>query len=466
MTEKKEKKKLQINPFVLVFLVIVFAGIMTFIITPGTLEDGVYTPLPRNEVNFDNIFNIFRGVPYGLKQSANIMIIIMVVGGALAIYEATGAIDNGISSMVTKFGQSSQMALLIILMIVFSAVGGFLGWVETFIPFAPLVVTVVISLGFDAMTAVAVLIIGIMGGFMAGPTNLYTVGVANEIIVNLGFADPNYNIFTGLGFRIVIWVITTLIGLAYTMNYARKVKKDPTKSLVADIDTSDFKIDHDDTKKLTGRQVAVLLSIVVAMVLTVYGMQFGFNGVTWVIDDVSAIFLASGIFAGLVGGLHPNDIAQHFVKGAAGAIGGALIVGFARGVYWVLEAGQINATIIYYLTNVLRGTSQFVTAIGIILIVSLINGLVPSGSGKGALLVPILVPIGIELGLPLQTTVLAYQFGDGITNMFWFTFGSLLIYLSYGRVSIQRWWKFFIPLMIIYFLFAFASVFVALQMGF
>ena len=104
-------------------------------------------------------------------------------------------------------------------------------------------------------------------------------------------------------------------------------------------------------------------------------------------------------------------------------------------------------------------------AIGIVLIVSLINGLIPSGSGKGALLAPILVPIGLELGLSVENTVLAYQFGDGITNMFWFSYGTLLIFLGYGKVSIQKWWKFFVPLIIIFFAIAFVSVGIAVSMG-
>lgn len=104
--------------------------------------------------------------------------------------------------------------------------------------------------------------------------------------------------------------------------------------------------------------------------------------------------------------------------------------------------------------------------IGIVILVSLINGLIPSGSGKGALLSPIIIPIAMELGLTSQTSVLAYQFGDGITNMFWFSYGTLLIFLSYGKVSLQKWWKFFVPLMAIFFVVAFAALGIAIATGF
>ena len=172
---KKSKKPLSINPFVIIFYVVIVCGLLTFLITPGILEDGVYTPLPRNEFNFNNLFNIFRAIPYGIKDSANLVILILVVGGALEIYNRTGAIDAGISALVTKFGKGSNTMLLVLLIVVFSAIGGFLGWIETLIPFIPLVISFLLALGYDSMTAVAVCIVSTMGGFVAGPTNLYTV---------------------------------------------------------------------------------------------------------------------------------------------------------------------------------------------------------------------------------------------------------------------------------------------------
>lgn len=147
-------------------------------------------------------------------------------------------------------------------------------------------------------------------------------------------------------------------------------------------------------------------------------------------------------------------------------MGGALVIGFARGVYWVMNSANINATIVYNATQLLKGLPPLAAAIGIVILVSFINGLIPSGSGKGALLAPIIVPIAMELGLTSQTAVLAYQFGDGITNMFWFSYGTLMIFLNYAKVPVQKWYKFFLPLMAIYFLFAFVSMGVAIAIGF
>ncbi|HHX24773.1 MAG TPA: YfcC family protein [Thermoanaerobacterales bacterium] len=465
---KKSKKPLSINPFVIIFYVVIVCGLLTFLITPGILEDGVYTPLPRNEFNFNNLFNIFRAIPYGIKDSANLVILILVVGGALEIYNRTGAIDAGISALVTKFGKGSNTMLLVLLIVVFSAIGGFLGWIETLIPFIPLVISFLLALGYDSMTAVAVCIVGTMGGFVAGPTNLYTVGVCNGILQKMGILPEGSDVFVGLEYRIVVWVVITIVSVIYILAYANRVRKDPSKSMVADIDVSDISLDLEKTKdsKLATNHILILLTIVIAMIMTVIGMRTGFNGVTWVMDDVSAIFFLSGILSGIIGKMNAQEIADAFIDGAKSAIAGAVIVGVARGVYWVLNAGNVNATIVYYAIEMLKGTSPLVAGIGIVIIVTLLDGLIPSGSGKGALLSPILVPIGLSLGLSSQSTVLAYQFGDGIANMFWFSYGTLLIFLNYGKVPIERWYKFFLPLMGIFFILAFIFLAIAINIGF
>ena len=284
----------------------------------------------------------------------------------------------------------------------------------------------------------------------------------------MGVLPEGSDVFVGLEFRIIIWVVITVVSILYILLYANKTRKDPSKSLVADIDVSDIRLDTTDaaTAKLSGPQTLVLLTILGAMILTVIGMRYGINGVKWTIDDVSAVFFLSGIISGIIGKMKASEISDAFINGAKGSISGAMIVGVARGVYWVLDAGNVNATIIYNATELLKGTAPLVAATGIVIIVTFINGLIPSGSGKGALLSPILVPIGMSLGLTSQTTVLAYQFGDGITNMFWFSYGTLLIFLNYGKVPINRWYKFFLPLMVIFFAIAFIFLSIAIKTGF
>ena len=131
-----------------------------------------------------------------------------------------------------------------------------------------------------------------------------------------------------------------------------------------------------------------------------------------------------------------------------------------------MNTANVNATIVYNATNLLKGLPPLAAAIGMVILISFINGLIPSGSGKGALLSPIIIPIAMELGLTSQTSVLAYQFGDGITNMFWFSYGTLMIFLNYAKVPVNKWYKFFVPLMVIYFVLSFVTLGVAISIGF
>ena len=155
----KQKKPVNLNPFVLIFGVVILAWIATFLITPGTLVDGVYTALPRNTFNFNSVFDLFRSIPYGIKDTSNLVILVLVIGGALEIFQRTGAIEAGITALVKKSGSGSKTMLLVILLVCFSAIGGFLGWIETLIPFAPLVVAVVLAMGYDGIVALALLVI-------------------------------------------------------------------------------------------------------------------------------------------------------------------------------------------------------------------------------------------------------------------------------------------------------------------
>lgn len=158
----KQKKPLNLNPFVLLSVVLVLAWLATFLITPGTLVDGVYTALPKNGFTFNNVFNLFRAIPYGIKDTANLVILVLVIGGALEIYKATGAIDSGVTAMVKKFGSGSRTTLLVILMALFSLIGGWLGWNRDPDPLRSPGGGRGVALGYDGIVACSLLIVGLM----------------------------------------------------------------------------------------------------------------------------------------------------------------------------------------------------------------------------------------------------------------------------------------------------------------
>ncbi|MDR7871516.1 MAG: TRAP transporter large permease subunit [Tissierellaceae bacterium] len=466
MTEinKKQKKNINLNPFVLLFLVIAVCGIASFFVTPGTFEreviDGRTVVVPNSfhvlEKNPISVFDIFRAVPQGLIGSSSIIFLILIVGGAIEVFNKSGSLSMGVSKMISKMGGKGDTLILIVLMIIFAILGGFLGWVEAAIPFAPIVVPIILELGFDSLTAVAVPILGLMIGFAVGPTNVYTIGVAHAI--------AELPLFSGFGLRFTAYLVFVTVAILHTVKYAVRVKKDPTKSYVADIDVSDLKIDFSkiEGKEMSGAQKLSLVILASTFAVVVYGML----KLSWTINDMSAAFLVAGIVVGFICKMNAGDIADTFIAGAKGSMGGALIVGIASGVQWILETGGIIDPAINGLANLLSGFPPIVSAIGIMIIVSLLNGLVPSRVGKAMALMPLLIPLGDIVGLTRQITTLAYQFGDAITNIFWFTFGSLLIFLSYGRVPLQRYYKFVIPLMVVLFIIAIIFLTIATSIGY
>lgn len=438
-------KKIKINPFVLLFFVIIICILASYVVSPGEFERQIvngrtiviansYHNLPKN---FLSPLVIFKAIPYGIIGSSNVVVLILLVGGSIEIYNKSGIINAGINKLVHSVGTKGGPLVISSLFIIFSILGGFLGWIEVCIPFAPLVIPIFLALGYDTIVGVSVLVLGLMVGFMVGPTNLYTVGIAHQI--------SQLPIFSGLILRLIIYFIYILITLVYILLYAKKIKKYPEKSYMKDIDVNDLKINVSKNENFTIRQKISLIILILTFVISVYGML----KLKWDIIDMTAFFILSGVIAGLINKMNASDIANNFLIGCKGAFNGAMIVGVARGVQWSLEQGRIIDPLIYGMFKLLSGLPSIATAIAVFLVVSILNGLVPSGSGKAMALMPILMPLSELIGLTRQTMILSYQFGDGLSNMVWFTYGGLLLFLSYGKIPLSKWYKFVLPLILL-----------------
>lgn len=448
MSDKgKEKKSISINPFILFIGIMALAVAATYFVTPGEfvreVVDGKTVLVPDSFHTIERkplgIFSIFQAIPNGLSGAAEIMFLVMLVGGCLKVYNKTGSIDKGIAKIIGLSEKTGSEVILSGIMIVFALIGGFLGWAEQIIPFIPLVVSLCIALGYDSMVGVAASGLIDYISFSCSPTNVYTVGISHEI--------AGLPMFSGMGFRLVVLIVVNVIAQIYIIRYARKIKKDPSKSIMADVDTSDLETDYTSIikEKMTVNQIVALLVFGVTFAVSIYGVsQKG-----WSFNDLSAAFVFSGIASGLICKLKPVEIADSFIIGARDAFGGAAVIGLARGIQWLLTEGGLIDPIINGLSKPLMGLPTWATAIGVFIVISILNGLIPSGSGKAMAFMPILVPLADLVGITRQTMTLAYQFGDGLTNSFWFTNGALLIFISSGKISLQKWYKFVTPLLLI-----------------
>ena len=383
--------------------------------------------------------DILKAFPKGLAAAQSIVFFIFIVGGSFNIVNQTGAIEAGISKVALSL-KGKEKLMIPIIVFVFSLGGSTIGMAEEAIVFVPIGVALARALGYDAVTGMAMVSLGAAAGFTSGFMNPFTVGVAQGI--------AELPLFSGIGLRIIIWICTLILVIGYIYRYANKVKADVKNSYVYELEMQekDMAIDLSNVRKMTKRDTAVLVIFVVGMAILIFGVfKYG-----WYITEIAAIFLAIGIFSGIAAAMPIDDIAKHFILGAKDMTMGALVVGLARGILVVMEGSLIIDTIIYGLASAISALPKAISAIGMLLVQSFLNLIIPSGSGLAATTMPIMAPLSDVIGVTRQTAVLGYQFGDGITNSIVPTSGVLLANLSIAKIKYEEWVKFVAPLMILW----------------
>jgi len=420
------------HTFVLLFLLIALAAIATHAIPAGEytrverdgrllVEPTSYHAVPPSPASLGDVLLAW---PRGLEQTSQIVFFIFIMGGAFGVFASTGAIERGMDRLVASAGRRGDLVIPV-LMLAFSLAGGSAGMAEETLVFLPTLVVLARRLGYDTITGGAIALVGAGAGFAGAFLNPFTVGVAQGI--------AELPLFSGIGLRALAWTVVTALAILHVSRHARRVRRDP--ATVASLDT---------TPPLQGRHVAVLLVLLGTVVgVAVGSLRWGFGLV-----DLSALFLAATVLAGLVGRLGADATAERFLEGAAAITTGALVVGLARGVLVVLDAAHVTDTLLFWAAAAVEGLPRSAAIAGIYAVQVALNFLVPSGSGQAALSIPILAPLGDLVGVTRQTTVLAYQFGDGFTNIFAPTSGYFMAGLALIGVRWSDWARFIWPLML------------------
>lgn len=452
MEKEVKKSKLKVpHTYVILFSMIIIMALLTYVIPAGQYqkmeiqtETGTRTVVDPNsytnvEANRAMPFDILKAFPKGLAASQGIVFFIFIVGGSFNVLNQTGAIEAGISKIALSL-KGNEMLMIPIIVFIFSLGGATIGMAEEAIVFVPIGIALARALGYDAITGMAIVALGAAAGFTSGFMNPFTVGVAQGI--------AEVPMFSGFALRIVIWLCTLTLVIFYIFRYANKVKKDPRNSIVYELEQEEKgkAIDLSNVKKLTTRDVVVLLIFFAGMGILVFGVfEYG-----WYITEIAAIFLAIGIFSGIAARTSLEDIAKQFIAGAKDMATGALVVGLARGILVIMEGSMIIDTIVYALANSISALPRSVSAVGMLIVQSFLNLIIPSGSGLAATTMPIMAPVADVIGVTRQTAVLAYQFGDGITNSIVPTSGVLLANLSIAKIKYEEWFKFVGPLMLLW----------------
>lgn len=471
MSESASRFKVP-HTLVIIFSLIVLASLVTYIIPGGKYEriqkqvamgetmstrevvvPGSFTPAPSVPQNPWNMLNsIMKGMRH--HSAVDIIFFILLIGGAFGIITETKAVEASLSSLVKGLGKNEKIVIPVV-MLVFSLGGATFGMCEETIPFVAMAVPLALKLGYDSITGVAMVYLAAMIGFATAFLNPFTVGIAQ------GIAEVKP--FSGLGFRLALWIVFTVATIAWVMRYAAKIKAQPEDSPVFDLDEKRRKVSAEAgvEEQLTRPRMLVLIIIAAGFAAIIYGaIKLG-----WYIDEMASMFLAIGLLAGLVVRMTPSDIASSFVKGASDICGAAIMVGFARAVLILLEDGGIMDTILFKVSGFVGNFPAMISVQVMYLFQTLTNFFVPSGSGQAALTMPIMAPLADILGITRQTAVLAYQFGDGFTNVIIPTSAVTIAALGMGGVPWDRWTRWVLPLIAVHFAMGAIALAIAVSIG-
>ncbi len=432
------------HTLVLLFGMMVLALVATWLLPQGQFETvmndaGREVVVPGTYAVLDDArtlmpWELLTVVPRALADAQDIIFFVLIVGGAIRVLRATGTIDAMLGAVLRRIGHSPGL-LIAVGMGVFAAGSATLGVAEEYIPLTLVLIALCVAMRMDTVTAIGIMVCGYGIGYGVAALNPFTVLVAQRV-AELPPAS-------GLGFRLALFLPFLAIGVHHVWSYARRVQADPRASLVHDIEAAQ----HAPAPlpgKLDGRHRAVMLLTLGALGLMVYGIAVP----KWYILELSAIFLGLALVAGLVGGLGADGTAKRFAEGAAELAGTALLVGFARSIALILEDGQVLHTIVNALATPLQVMGAEFAAIGMLLIQTLINLFIPSGSGQAYVTMPLMAPIGDLVGVSRQAAVLAFQFGDGFANMIVPTNPVLMGILGIAGIPYDRWLRFIWPLML------------------
>lgn len=443
-----KKKFVFPNTYVIIILMMIVAVLLTWIIPSGEFErvkdevskqsiiiPGTFKYIENNPIS---LFKIPVYIMKGLAKASDIVFLVIIVGGAFNIIIETGMFQS-FAGRLTKIFSNKEVLIIPAFSTIFALACTTMG-VNTFIGFAPIAVIIARSIGYDAIVGVSMVALGGAIGFSTGTFNPFTTGVAQSL--------AGLPIFSGLGYRFVCLVVFLVVTNIYIIWYAKKIKANPEASVVYEMEQENKKIEVSEKQhdKIEGRHYLVLLIVIACFVLLVYGSQ----NWKWKLQENAAMFIWMGVLSGFAYGFGPSKIAEEFAKGAKKLVYGALMIGMANGISLILTDGKILDTTVQYLGGLLVTLPSYLQAAGMFLMQLLINGLITSGSGQAAATMPIMLPVADIIGITKQTTVLAFNFGDGLSNYILPTSSALMGFIAMVGISYSNWMKFMWKLFLIW----------------
>ena len=505
------------HTYVIIFFLIVFCALLTWVIPGGEYEreritvngverevikSGSFHYVESEKQSWQVLSSFFDG----FVNTSHIIAFILMIGGAFWILNESRSIDIGIYSFLgfskkwerSKFLKRLGVNNIILtgIMFIFSLFGAVFGMSEETIAFTIIFVPLAISMGYDSIVGVSLCFVAAALGFAGAFLNPFTVGIAQGL--------SNIPLFSGIEYRIFMWLVINLVGFAFILRYAARIHKTPKKSPVYDDDeywrsrNKETDLVFEFSKPRSAWFSFLFLSVVLILFSFFYPMTrlqmgnselkfpalpvstflfiaagilslrktvhyyilnlltftivfliIGVMGYSWYVMEIATLFLALGIFSGIAIGKTPNEITRSFIEGAKDILSAAMVVGLAGGIVVILEDGKIIDTILYYLSQTMEDLGKVGSISVMYMIQTCLNIFIPSGSGKAALTMPMMSQFSDLIGISRQATVVAFQLGDGFTNMITPTSGVLIGVLGIARIPYEKWFKWVAPLIVI-----------------
>lgn len=438
--------------YAIIFALMVIFAVLTWIVPSGSYQRqevngrevtvaGTYEQSEKTYIDEETgdevdlrqgVFDVLQAPTRGIQEAIEVVAFILIVGGSFQVITKTGAITSGMGRVVRRF-KNKDILIIPIAMVLFALGGTSFGMAEETLPFFAIFMPIMMAMGFDSMTAFMVVFVGARTGYIASTINPFNVLIAQGILGIQG--NPQ------LWLRMIAWVVLTAVAITWVFLYARRVKKNPESSITFEDDIAkkvEFAADESALDaEFTGRQKGVLAVFIAGMCLIIWGLVT--QG--WYMNEISAVFLAMGLLAGVIAGFSQDVIAQEFVAGIADFAFSAIVVGLARGILVIASDGMIIDTILNALATGLGGIPAVLFTTLLYAVENLLAILVPSSSGLAALTAPIFGPLTELMGLNPEAAVWALSMGSATMSLICPTSAILVAGLGVCKIKLGQWWK-------------------------
>lgn len=438
--------------YAIIFALMVIFAVLTWIVPSGSYQRqevngrevtvaGTYEQSEKTYIDEETgdevdlrqgVFDVLQAPTRGIQEAIEVVAFILIVGGSFQVITKTGAITSGMGRVVRRF-KNKDILIIPIAMVLFALGGTSFGMAEETLPFFAIFMPIMMAMGFDSMTAFMVVFVGARTGYIASTINPFNVLIAQGILGIQG--NPQ------LWLRMIAWVVLTAVAITWVVLYARRVKKNPESSITFEDDIAkkvEFAADESALDaEFTGRQKGVLAVFIAGMCLIIWGLVT--QG--WYMNEISAVFLAMGLLAGVIAGFSQDVIAQEFVAGIADFAFSAIVVGLARGILVIASDGMIIDTILNALATGLGGIPAVLFTMLLYAVENLLAILVPSSSGLAALTAPIFGPLTELMGLNPEAAVWALSMGSATMSLICPTSAILVAGLGVCKIKLGQWWK-------------------------